>query len=763
MANSKQYILSLFPDNNNNEISAADIRIFVNAIFDEEIDTVDIIDNLFSTDGRVPLSANQGRILDDKITQTVVDIDSKEDSLGLGSNNQVLSIDINNNKIWRTLDTVNEVTVYNGLDSVSTTAALSANMGRVLDELIGNLNANVVGNTANISTNTSAINTSISNITLNRSDIDVNIANIGTNANNIGVNAANINTNTNDITTIQDDITNRVDVNISQNASDITTNTSNILSNTSSIAINVNDISLLDGRVTVNETDIAALQALNGGVDLSGLQTQVNLNTARIDTNENNITTNATNIGLNQAAIGTNATSIGVNSSNISTNATNIANNRTDINTNTNRITVNEGEISLLDGRVTINESSIASNLAKINTNETGISDNRDLINNNIVAISQNTTDIFNNKQDIEVLQTQTSDNANGIASNFVLTENNRENILNLNQELTATNTAVSANALEISNKENYLDAPDNDNMVLGSLTDGTRVWLDNALSEQTFTVIDNLDSTSADDALSANQGRVLDEKIEAKEDYLELPRLDGMILTSTQLGVRTWVEANVLNVDYGAFFGAGFQLLRISIFDNIGGTLDNTSENASRQLTATATYNNGTGTPEVTVDATNDVNWTSSNIAAYTINDGIGGGVVNAITQTVSGSSYTSIPVTAELTVNGTTVNSSINISIDNTPIVNTITVTPNPLNITGAGNSLQATAIATYTHNNWTNSPTNITNTSTWLSDNLSVATVNVSGLVTSVALGTALVTATISPSVINTQGVATVNVTA
>lgn len=58
--------------------------------------------------------------------------------------------------------------------------------------------------------------------------------------------------------------------NISTNTTNIATNTSNIADNAADIADNASDIGALDGRVTQNEIDIAALQAIVDG-DLTGL------------------------------------------------------------------------------------------------------------------------------------------------------------------------------------------------------------------------------------------------------------------------------------------------------------------------------------------------------------------------------------------------------------------------------------------------------------------------------------------------------------
>ena len=62
--NSRDELLNLFPDNNQQLIEAQDIRAFVNAIYDEAvIKGEDVIDNLVTISSTLPLSAQQGYIL----------------------------------------------------------------------------------------------------------------------------------------------------------------------------------------------------------------------------------------------------------------------------------------------------------------------------------------------------------------------------------------------------------------------------------------------------------------------------------------------------------------------------------------------------------------------------------------------------------------------------------------------------------------------------------------------------------------------------
>jgi len=63
----KQNILATFADNNAQMITAADMRLLVNCVYDNFLDISNIIDNLDTYIVDKSLSANQGAILNDKI------------------------------------------------------------------------------------------------------------------------------------------------------------------------------------------------------------------------------------------------------------------------------------------------------------------------------------------------------------------------------------------------------------------------------------------------------------------------------------------------------------------------------------------------------------------------------------------------------------------------------------------------------------------------------------------------------------------------
>lgn len=111
----------------------------------EDLDNLDVdieinvIDNLTSTSTTDPLSANQGKVLNDKINNlnipaatTVTDnLTSNSATAALSANQgRVLNEKIDN------LDIPDAVTIVDNVSSTSTTSALSANQGKILNEKI---------------------------------------------------------------------------------------------------------------------------------------------------------------------------------------------------------------------------------------------------------------------------------------------------------------------------------------------------------------------------------------------------------------------------------------------------------------------------------------------------------------------------------------------------------------------------------------------------------------------------------------------------
>ena len=220
MANSRDSILNLFPDNNQNEITALKIRQFVTAIFDEEIDINEIQNRLDSTDVDKPLSANQGRVLDIAINAVDIDLNTKEDNLPSGSSGEILSLDSNLDKVWITPQTFTETTVVDNLLSTSSTDALSANQGRVLDVKIATESSINTSQNSLIATNITDISDLAIIVGDNEADILTNIGNIANNSTSISTNIGRINDNVTSIGTLNT-LTGQHTIAIAQNASAI--------------------------------------------------------------------------------------------------------------------------------------------------------------------------------------------------------------------------------------------------------------------------------------------------------------------------------------------------------------------------------------------------------------------------------------------------------------------------------------------------------------------------------------------------------------
>jgi uncharacterized protein YjdB len=151
----------------------------------------------------------------------------------------------------------------------------------------------------------------------------------------------------------------------------------------------------------------------------------------------------------------------------------------------------------------------------------------------------------------------------------------------------------------------------------------------------------------------------------------------------------------------------------------------------AAQQFTATGSYSDGS---QADISAT--VSWTTSNGAVATVN---AAGLATAVaTGTTSvNASLSGVIGTATLTV---------------TPVLSSISVSPNPASI-HVGATQQFAATATYSDG----STQNITATATWTAASPAVATVSAAGLATAVASGTTAVTASLN----GISGSATINV--
>ena len=562
MANSKQFILDLFPDNNNNEITASDIRTFVTAVFDEEVDINEIQDNLISSTTNQPLSANQGRILNDKITANTVLVGTKEDSLGVGTEGQILKM-ILGIKTWTTEPIVTQTVIRDDLLSITTDEALSANQGRVLDGKISTLSTDVQSYGTQVSQNTADIATNVTAIGTNATDIAATVLATSTNATNISSNLTLIGTNTAGIAANVGAIS-ALDTRTSQNEIDIT-------AANAGIAANAADITTANAGISANVTDIGTNAADILALDTAYTIDVANL-TSRVDAAEVSVGTNRTDIDSNDVDIAAIDARVTAAEGNITTNDADIAGTVSRLNIveptvaqNTTNIGTNVTNITALDVRVTAAEGDIAT---------------RDLdIANNTAAHQQNTADILTNTGDISTLQTVSGTNTTNItaldvrvttaegniATNDTDIENNRLNIVANDTDI----TALEAKDLDLDNdiallniavgtKEDVLGVPTEDGYVLGSLIDGTRVWYPNERSSKDFIVIDDVISADPDNALSANQGKLLQDQVDLKETKFENPLVTmpaaqtaGLYVLTANITDPTEVGGRVVDYTY--------------------------------------------------------------------------------------------------------------------------------------------------------------------------------------------------------------------
>jgi len=71
---SKSNLLTVFADNVTNDISAADMRLLINCVYDNFLDVQNVIDDLDTYNRKQALSANSGAVLNDKIENNIIEI-----------------------------------------------------------------------------------------------------------------------------------------------------------------------------------------------------------------------------------------------------------------------------------------------------------------------------------------------------------------------------------------------------------------------------------------------------------------------------------------------------------------------------------------------------------------------------------------------------------------------------------------------------------------------------------------------------------------
>ena len=523
MSNSKDTILGLFPDNVNNEIKAADLRTFVTSVFDEEVDTNEIQDNLISTSTDKPLSAYQGNILNTRITSEIAAVGiAKEDAFVAGTDNQVLT-SLSGNKIWTTLNIPTEVIVINDLTTGGTTDALSAQQGVVLNSLISSNDADILSNFNAIASNDSDI------LDLQGVDTAFNIR--------ITDNFTNIGTNDDDILALQ-------------NADGVLDG--KIEANTDNIELNDDDIlalqtaaGLLSGRVTVNEGNITTLQGSIGVVDVTALEVRVSDNETNIGLNDDDILALQTEDGVLDGKIEANTDNIDLNDIDI------LALQNADIALD-GRVTVNEGNITTIQNNIGvvdvtalevrvgntetqtgINTGNIDTNSGLIGGNTSAISGLTGSISNNTDAIGVNTSSISTVSGRVDTLETRVGlTNSTGLSLQI---ETNRLDIIDIN---TYVGTDISS-GLSLQVETNRLSIIDND----GDISD----LIGNLSTLENGKVQDNIDDilalqtdTTLSDRVTINEGAIgdLDGRVSDNEtnigtnddDILALQTANGLL-----------------------------------------------------------------------------------------------------------------------------------------------------------------------------------------------------------------------------------------
>nr|WP_281494676.1 YadA-like family protein [Qipengyuania sp. S6317L1] len=340
-------------------------------------------------------------------------------------------------------------------------------------------------------------------------------------------------------------VTNVADGALNASSSDAV-NGSQLFATNQNVAANTSNITTLDGRVTVNEGDIASLQS------------DVATNTTGITNLDGRVTVNEGDIADLQTDVATNTTNITTLDGRVTTNEGDIANLQTDLATNTTnianldgRVTVNEGDIANIQTDVATNTTDIANVDARVTVNEQSIIDNSTAI-QNLIDGSMGSTDltvvnsrITQNENDIVDLDGRVTVNENDIANVQADVATNTSNIAGLDGrvsvnegDIAALDTRVATNETDISNLDGRVTANEGDIVALD-----TRV----ATNE---TDISNLDGR-----VTVNEGDIasLDTRVTTAEG--DIDTLEGRVTVNegdiAALDTRqTDTEGDVANLD---------------------------------------------------------------------------------------------------------------------------------------------------------------------------------------------------------------------
>ncbi len=239
-------------------------------------------------------------------------------------------------------------------------------------------------------------------------------------------------------------------------------------------------------------------------------------------------------------------------------------------------------------------------------------------------------------------------------------------------------------------------------------------------------------------------------------------------VATISQTGLATGVSAGTATItgSVTGTFGLVTATSNITVTAAASGplprTLTSLAVTPSSQTVATAgqtsqfiaigTYSSGS---PATQNLTNSVSWQTSNGQVATVNS------FGLVTTTGAGQATITALATAS---DGSVVSASGMITVTSAApprVLTSLLVTPSSQTVASAGETSQFIAVATYSSG--TPLTQNLTSSATWESSDASVATVNSSGLVTSVGAGEATISAlATSPdgSVTSSNGTITVN---
>jgi hypothetical protein len=363
------------------------------------------------------------------------------------------------------------------------------------DILLRALDTDLDSAVTNISANTTAIAGNTTDIATNSTDIATNATDISTNASAI----SNLSTTKADVSSVANLSTlidqHETSIGLNQNGTYITRTTSNYLNSASTLR---GEITLLDSQVATNKTDIAtnataistnatAIATKAATTEVSALQTEVDAIETGIGLNADGSYTPLTgnyNTGLtlksaisgvdsqvavNTTGIATNATAISTNSSAISTNASSISNLHSLADKHESSIGLNaDGTYSAIANANYANSTvSLKAAVKQIDTQvKTNADDILGEISNRTSAIATVNTSISNLQSELNDTQTGAGLETNGVytanstanyigsASSLKDADNKLDAQVKTNADSIATNaTAISTNATAIATK----------------------------------------------------------------------------------------------------------------------------------------------------------------------------------------------------------------------------------------------------------------------------------------------------------------------